>query len=217
MNLIKKNKSLILSLLLCIIATGIIFVVLTGMVAQVPVVVANNNLSVGASITRNDVSVKQISASGVGNSSFASVDQVVGQTVTAGPILAGDIIHAGHVSGSGSLYAALQTYAPKGWVAAEVPQGSALGMKGIKRGDQVDLYGEVPDAAGEGNVVGCIVKNAVVLATPWNTASSETNSSSNNSSKQFIIAVPSQYAPAVAEVVVRGQTVTLTLPERGGK
>lgn len=222
MSLLKNNKSLILSFLLCVIATGIIFVVLTSMTAQTPVVVANNNLSVGAVITEDDVSVKEINTSAVGESSFASVDKIVGQTVTGGPVLAGDIIHTGHLSNAGSLYTALQTYAPKGWVAVELPQGSALGMKGTKRGDQVNLYGKLPIATGEGTAVLCIVKDAIVLATPWlstnTTGSSDASSSSSSSStKQFVIAVPPGYELAVAEAVVKGQAVTLTLPERGGQ
>lgn len=172
---------------------------------SVPVLVAARNLSVGATIGAGDLAVRNVPPSVVPDSA-ASRSEAEGKTVAFGPILAGEIIRKEHLVASGSLLAALRTYAPEGWSAVELPPDTATGMEGLRRGDRVELYGEVPYGE-KGTVVGLIAR-AVILQTP---------EAAKEGSKQYVVAVPANSAPAVAEAVVRNKKLAVVLPSKEEK
>ncbi|KUG05241.1 hypothetical protein ASZ90_017314 [hydrocarbon metagenome] len=198
MELLKKNLPVVIALVIAIVASVLIYTIIKAQTPSVPVVYANQILRVGLTITPDQVSVKYLPASAVPSNSFRTVDQVIGATVYNGPIVKDNIITSDHLSTYGSLMATLNTFAPEGWTAVELPGGGGAGMNGIKRGDSVDIYGEV--MSGQGTVIGKICGGAIVLSMP----------SENNS--QFVVAVPDQYAPAVAELIIKDRSMTVTLP-----
>ncbi len=198
MELLKKNLPVVIALIIAIVASVLIYTIIKAQTPSVPVVYANQILRVGLTITPEHLSVKYLPASAVPSNTFRSADQVVGSTIYNGPVVKDNIITSDHLSTYGSLMATLNTFAPEGWTAVELPGGGGAGMIGIKRGDSVDIYGEV--MAGQGTTIGKICGGAIVLSMP----------SENNS--QFVVAVPDNYAPAVAELIIRDRSMTITLP-----
>lgn len=194
-----NNPTLIIGLVLALIAGALCYVVLSRNDPTVPVVVVNKNLLVGTVIEEKDLVVKNYPPSMIPNSSFKDISQVVGETVSVGPIMNGDIVRAEHLSDASSLYVALQTYAPKGWKATQLPEECGTSMRGIKRGDVVDIHA---DTVGGG--VDQIVRG-IVLAEPTTT--------DDGILQGYIIAVPTEYANAVAELVVKDMSAALMLPE----
>ncbi len=200
MEVIKKNFAIIVAIVLAIVASLSIYFTIQAMSPTVAVVVANQNLRVGAIITKDSLTTKNYSANNIPPTAFTSKQDVIGKTIINGPVVAGDAIRSEHLSLEGSLMATLKTYADEGWTAVELPAGAGAGLKGLKKGDRVDIYGEIGTA--QGTVVSEIVKSAVVLSVP--------DAESNNS--QYIVAVPANYANSIAEVMVRQKPITITLP-----
>lgn len=199
MSFIKKNMAIIISLLLAITAGIMVYVIINRSAPNAPVVIATQNLSVGHEITEKDITVKNMPIVAIPGSSFTDKNKVIGKTVVAGPLINGDMIRAEHLSIDSSLYATLQTMAP-GWTAIELPPGAGLGLKGVRRGDKVHIYGETPSTGGL--VVAALVENAVILGTPVE----------KSSESQYIVAIPSEYTPVIAEAVVRRKPLTIALP-----
>lgn len=200
----KLNIPVLISIILACTAGCLVFVLLKSSIPSVPVVTAKQNLSIGAEITESDLQVKQYPSIAVPKSSFRSKEQVIGQTVVAGPIIVDDVVRAEHLSGQGALLATLNTLAPKGWVAVELPETAGQGLKGVRRGNAVDIYAE--GTGEQGVAVYAIVKGAKVIGIP---------SSGDDKSKNYIVAVPEKYASIVAELTVRNKPVTLVLPSAG--
>jgi Flp pilus assembly protein CpaB len=146
---------LFVSLGLAVLAAVLVYFFVSSMQPTVPVAVAQNNLSVGKKITPDDVAIKNYPKSIVSASNIKELDEAVGKTVAYGPILQGEAVRIEHLATSGTLLTALRTYAPAGWSAVELPPDTSLGMKGLRRGDIVDIYGEV--AEGEKTVVKHII------------------------------------------------------------
>lgn len=199
MELLKKNLSIVIAIIIALVASVLIYTIINTQTPNVPVVYANQTLRVGLAVTPDMLSIKHLPASAVPNNTFRSIDQLAGATVYNGPVVKDNIITADHVSTYGSLLATLNTFAPEGWTAVELPAGGGAGMSGIKRGDLVEIYGEV--ASGQGYVIGKVSEGgAIVLSMP------------SENINQFVVAVPDKYAPAVAELIIRGKAMTLTLP-----
>lgn len=199
----KKNLPIIVSIVLALTAAMVAYVTLKAASPTVPVVVAAKNYSIGETIAQDGVAVKMLPPSAVPPRAFSSPAQVVGKTVTASPVLAGDVIREEHLFVSGSLVAALASFAPPGWVAVELPQ-TGTGMLGIRRGDKVDVYTDVPK---EGVVP--VVKGAVVLATPWTTVGGK------EEAKAYVVAVPPDYAKALAEMLILNKKAAIVLVKGG--
>lgn len=201
MGFVKKNAFIILAVVFAITAGMLVFIFVNASTPNVPVVIAAKNLAVGTEITLADVSVKNMPKSAVPSTSFKNPSKVVGQTITAGPIVNGDIIRGEHLSAASSLMATLRTMAPKGWAAVELPANSGAGLQGIKRGDKVNLLGEIGLA--EGNMVDVLVEGAVILAVP----------NKEKEVKNYVVAVAPEYTKAIAEKIVRNKPVVIVLPE----
>ena len=200
MEVLKKNFGLVIAIVLAIIASLSIYFTIKAMSPTVSVVVANQNLRVGSVITKEALIAKNYSATNIPPTAFTSTKDVIGKTVINGPVVAGDAIRSEHLTLDGSLMATLKTYAPEGWTAVELPAGAGAGLKGLKKGDQVDIYGEIGTA--QGTVVSEIVKSAIVLSVP----------DIENNNPQYILAVPANYAKSIAEVMVRQKPITIALP-----
>lgn len=201
----KKNIPLFVSLVLAILAAVLVFIFVRSMQPTVPVVVAQKNISVGKEITPDDVAIKNYPSSAVFPSTAKSLKEVVGKTVAFGPVLQGEVVRTEHLTTAGSLLSTLRTFAPeKKWSAVELPPDTSLGMKGLRRGDKVNVYGEV--AEGETAVVKHIA-DAVVLNVP----------EEEDEIKQFIIAVPEEVVSVVAGIAVRGQKAAVVLPSAEDK
>ena len=189
-----------ISLGLAVVAGIIVYTILQVSLPSATVVVAKYPISVGQTITKADLLQIKVPISAIG-SDVARHDQIVGKTA-AYPIPTGDIIRGIHLSNQGSLATILETYAPEGYVAVELPANVAMGMQGLRRGDKVDVYGPIPNP--EQNGVMPIVKQAVVLLTPW------TSISDTKREEVYVLAVPSEYAPALAACTVNSWDLTLT-------
>lgn len=200
----KKNMPLFASLTLAILAAVLVFIFVRSMQPTEQVVVAQKNISVGKEITPDDVAIKNYPSSVVTSSTAKRVEEVVGKTVAFGPVLEGEVVRAEHLSIAGSLLSTLRTFAPDKWSAVELPPDTSLGMKGLRRGDMVNVYGEV--AEGETAVVKHIA-DAVVLNVP----------EEEDEIKQFIIAVPEEVVSVVAGIAVRGQKAAVVLPSAEDK
>lgn len=202
----KKSVPLLLSLLFALTAAAIVYTMLASAQPSVPVVAASRTLSIGHVVESSDLKVVKLPPSVVPPNAVRDPAAVVGKVIFGGPVLAGDILRAEHLSEAGSLSSVLATLAPPGWVAVELPQNTALAMAGIRRGDRVDIYGETGSA--QGTVVGKLAEGAVVLATPWVSAAG----ASGPEAKQYVVAVPPDKAPAIAAMTVMGRRATLVLP-----
>jgi len=203
-NFLKNNITLLIALLLAVLAGSMVYVTLSRQSPSVPVVIATKNLSIGTVIEKDDVTVKMLPPVAVPDNSYKNVDKVIGMAVTAGPIIREDIVRAPHLAVYGSLHSTLQTLAPAGWVAVELPKEAGEGMTGIRRGDRVNICTEVP--LGEGTVVDRLVEGAIVISVP----------DAEKKTSNFIVAVPSEYEVPVAELIVRNKPVTITLPDKEG-
>lgn len=201
----KKNLPVLAALVLALAAALLVFVSVKSMQPTVPVVVAARNLSVGEKISQSDVAVKRLPAVAVPNSALRKTESAQGKTVAYGPILSGEVVRSEHLLSEGSLLAALMTYAPPGWSAVELPADTAVGMIGLRRGDKVDIYGEVPH--GNGTVV-ALVSRGVILQNLEGEQKSE--------NKRYIVAVPAEYAPVIADISVRNRKLALVLPSGEG-
>lgn len=197
MAFIKKNISVIVSIVIALIAGLLVFTIIRAQAPTVPVVVANQNMRVGTVLKSEYLTVKNVPAAAAPGSSFRNINQVVDSTIINGPIIQGDMLRAEHLSTDGSLLSTLKTFSPDGWTAVELPEGAGIGMRGLKRGDSVYIIGEVGSAQG---IIVDQICSAIVLNIPDETAT------------QYVVAVPDNYSKAVAEIVVRGKPVTLTLP-----
>lgn len=199
METIRKNLFVILAVVFAITAGVLVYVAVNASSPSVPVVVASKNLGVGTQLALNDLSIKNLPKSAVPSTSFKNPNNIIGKTITAGPIVNGDIIRGEHLSESSSLMSALRAFAFEGWVAAELPANSSLGLIGLKRGDKVDIYGEV--AMGEGSIVDILVEGAIILTLP------------DDKAKNYVVAIPPEYAKVIAEKIVRSRPVVVVLPE----
>mgnify|MGYP000972426805 CR=1 FL=1 len=199
MEILKKNSTIILTVVLAIAAAVIIYFSVKAMSPTTPVVVANQNLNVGTTISKEHLTTRNFPANNIPSTAFSFTQDLVGKTIVNGPVVQGDMIRSEHLSLDGSLMAVLKTYAPEGWTAIALPGGE---IRGLKKGDRINIYGEVGTA--QGIIVSELVKNAIVLSIP--------NAEKNTS--QYIIAVPDNYAPVVAEITVRGKPIAVTLPSK---
>lgn len=208
----RKNLSVVVSILLALAAVLLVYFSLKAAKPTVPVLVARNDVMIGEVISFGDLLAKRMSPASVPQGAVRDPKEVVGRTVTFGPLLAGDIVRDRHLSGEGSLVSALLSYAPEGWVAVELPQGTGVGMRGVRRGDRVDIYSEMTVPGPDGKPVtkvGLLMPGAVVLSTPWAGSDREGNNA-------YVVAVSAEYAPALAETVIRDRRVSLVLM-RGGE
>lgn len=199
--LIKKNIYILLFIILAIVATATIYYSVKAMSPSVPVVVASENLRVGQVIESSQIAVKYFPPGTVPTSAFSSTANVVGSTIINGPVVAGDMVRQEHLTLVGSLRSILYTYAPEGWHGVELPVGAGLGLKGLKKGDYIQIYGEV--FSGEGSVVDIIVPEAIILSVPG----------ADITVDNYIVAVPSNYAKVIAESLVRGKMLALAMPD----
>lgn len=202
MEFIKKNIFLIISIVFAATAGLLVYVFVNASAPNIPVVVAAKNLAVGTEISITDVTVKNLPQSAVPSTSFKNPGKLIGQTITVGPVVNGDIIRGEHLSTASSLMATLRTMAPEGWAALELPANSGLGLSGLRRGDKVNLFGEVGIASG--SIVDTLVEGAIILNTP----------NKENETKNYVVAVPPEYAKVIAEKNVRNRPVVIVLPER---
>lgn len=198
---LKKYGGLFISLGLAVVAGIIVYTILKVSLPSVTVVVAKHPISVGQTIHGSDLLQMKMPLSAVGTDAMR-YEQIIGKTA-AYPIPTGDIIRSIHLSNEGSLATILETYAPEGYVAVELPGNVAMGMQGLRRGDKVDVYGPMLDSTQKGAVP--IVKGAIVLMTPW------TNISDAKRDAVYVLAVPSAYAPALAACTVNSWNLTLTI------
>ena len=81
----------------------------------------------------------------------------------------------------------------------QLPEECGSSMRGIQRGDVVDIHA---DTVGGGVVQ---IVRGIVLAEPTTTE--------DGLAQGYIIAVPTEYADAVAELVVKEMNAALMLPE----
>lgn len=190
----KKNLMYAIPFVIAAIAAAIIFFSIKSMSPTASVIIANQNLRVGTVITKEHLTTIPLPPKAVPMTAYTSASGVIGKTLINGPIVRGDMVRSEHLSLEGSLMAALKSYAPEGWTALELPEGVGFGLIGVRKGDSVNIYGETPAGVGE------IVKGAIVLSVP------------EGDYAQYIIAVPDNYSPVIAEVMVRGKPVTVSLP-----
>lgn len=199
MELLKKNVSIIISLILAVVAALLIYSAIKSMSPTIPVVVARDNVMVGQELTKDKLTVQQFPKSMVPGTSFGSVEEIAGSIVINGPVINGNMIRAENITDDSSLKAALDTYATEpGWTAVELPPGGAIGMSSLRRGDKVDIFSETGNE--QGLVIGMVCPGAIILDKP-----------AREQSQQFIVAVPTEYVPAVAEIIIRNKPMTLTL------
>ena len=204
-----KNMPVVMSFVFALAAALLVYTALSAARPTEAVVVAVKTISVGETVKQDDVTVKQVPSAAVPASAVRRAADAVGKTVVAGPVIAGDIVRAEHLSTAGSLLAALQTFAPPGWVAVELPQNTAVAMVGLRRGDRVDVYGETP--VPQGTTVTKVAEGAVILATPWSGAPSGSQGTPEGP-RQYVVAVPPDRAHAIATMTVLNKRATLVLP-----
>ncbi|MGB9849119.1 MAG: Flp pilus assembly protein CpaB [Moorellaceae bacterium] len=206
---VKKNMPTVMSFIFALAAALLVYTALNAARPTEVVVVAVRTIPVGEAIRPDDVAVKNLPPVAIPATAVRRPTEAVGRTVVAGPIIAGDIVRAEHLSTAGSLAATLQTFAPPGWVAVELPQNTSTAMSGLRRGDRVDVYGEtlVP----QGTTVAKVAEGAVILATPWS-GTSVGGQNATEGPKQYIVAVPPDKAPAIATMTVLNKKATLVLP-----
>lgn len=216
----RRMLPLLFGFILAIAAAATTWIALQSETPMRTVLVATKTLSVGHVITEGDVTVRNFPAEAVPKSALYSMSDVVGKTITGGPVLYGDILRTEHVLTVSSIVSGLATLAPEGWVAVELPADSAKGLKGIRRGDQVAIVTLALQTKDEaGNVIvhdgGLLARKAVILATPWVSSGGETKSEGSDSG-QYVVAVPPYEAVKLAQSEVAGQKVALiVLPHEG--
>lgn len=211
MNIIKKNISVILGIVLALVAALLVYVVIQQQAPSVPVVVAVDKISVGEQITDKNVTVQNFPASMVPSTTYKDVAQIIGMTATEGPIMKGAMIYTDNVTGTSALKSLIKTYCPVSndtatapvltpgkWVAVEFP--AEIAMKGLSKGDFVDIYGEQIQT--ETSSVVPIVKNALILELP------------SKDYNYYIIGVEEKYAAAAAAITIRKEIVSLVMPEQ---
>lgn len=205
-----KKISFAISAGFALLAAIVVYMLLRMMIPSVPVVVATKDMPVGYVINGTDVTVRKMPPIAVSGAIYTDTAQVVGKTVSGAPIMSKDVIRRDHLMADGSMMAALQSYAPEGWAAVELPQGTAIGMQGLKRGNKVDIYALMAGPSG-GKQSTLLVKGAIILSTPWTTVGKQ-----DTSQQLYVVAVPPEMASAVAGATVRGDRMTLVLPDEEG-
>lgn len=216
--LLSKNLPLVTGLILASAAAGTTWYALQVETPEVEVLVAQATLSVGHQVTPQDVRVEKLPADAVPPSAVRSFGEIEGTVVTGGPVMAGDVLRREHFAAVSSLTSDLMTFAPKGWVAVELPPETGMGLKGIRRGDRVAVVG-VPIGNG-GAVVepALLAREAVILATPWVSAEgSPATEETGNGVRHYVVAAPPQDAAKIARAVVTGRKVTLILMPGGAE
>lgn len=176
------------------------------------VIVANKDLKVGQVVAADDVIVKLVPKGILPASAITSKPAVIGKVITNGPVFKDAIIDKKHVTADGSLIASLETYSPQGWVAIELPEGTGMGMKGIKCGDRINVYAGAATAMQDDKVhltTGMIVENAILLATPWDQAK-------DTAAKSYVVAIPPEKSEVLAESLVYGKKTAIILKKAEG-
>ncbi len=189
-----KKMMFAVPVVIAALAAAIVFFSIKSMSPTASVIVANQNIKVGTVISKEHLATISLPPKVVPLTAFTSASDVVGKTLINGPIVRGDMMRSEHLSLEGSLMASLKSYAPEGWTALELPEGVGYGLLGVRKGDSVNIFGETPAGVAE------IVKGAVVLSVP------------EGDYAQYIIAVPDNYSAVIAEVMVRGKPITISLP-----
>lgn len=207
MQLVKKHLPLIVAIVFAITAGLLAYVSLQAATPSESVVVAKEDLPIGSVITAENVEKRMLPPSAIPPMSYVAPEQIIGKTVAGAPILKGDIVGTNHIAEEGSLIVALESYAPPGWVAVELPEGTGMGLGGITRGDVVDIYSLVPSGSGDQtiSVTNVVLEGAVVLATPWTTIADVDRAVS------YVVAVPAEHARVMAELIVQNLPVALVL------
>lgn len=141
------------------------FVVVAGAVSRArdvqPLVVAARSLAVGQRLTTSDVEIREMASSAVLPGAFATLEEVLGQTVAV-PRAPGDQLTAATLGeGINSLVAAL----PPDWRAVGIEVDEAQGLAGLLRpGDTVGLVAYLEPQRTMVNVVGGTLPDTNALA-----------------------------------------------------
>lgn len=214
MRSLRNNQavSVILGVVLAIIAGVMVFVIIQSQAPTVPVVVAVRNINIGEEITEENIDVQNFPASMVPGGALQEEDQAIGMKVSYGPVIKGAMVFQANVSHTGSLRSMLTAYAPVGgdrdmktelttgeWAALEISADN--GIRGLQKGDFVDIYGERP-VAPDSIDVGVIVPHALVIEVP------------TEKYPRYTLAVEQKYLEAAAEITVRKMNVAVTMSSR---
>lgn len=204
MELIKKNLSLVISIVLAAVTAFVVYTTVEVAAPTSKVVIAKNPIGVGKMIQEQDLQEVMLPSAAVPKDSFSDIQQVAGKTA-AYPMPPGDIVRQIHVTEEGSLMALLHTLAPPGYAAVELPNTVGKGMQGIRRGDRVDIYG--PPAVN--NQAMLLAKDAVVLLTPWYKLTDEDRDA------VYVVAVPEEIVPVITNCKISNYDLTLVLRDNG--
>ena len=196
---LKKQIPLPVTLILAVASAVLVYTYSHVTRPIVPVVVATQNILAGQELTKENVTLKKVPGEAVPPTAIR-FDALTDKTIATGPVLAGDIVRTEHVSPAGTLINALRADAPQGWVAVELPPDTALGMAGIKKGDIVDVYAEIP--SGQDTMTDVAARDAVVLSTPWDT---------DGKGKLYVIAVRPEEVRILASLTVKGKRAAIVL------
>lgn len=199
--ILKKNIYVILFVVLAIVASVTVYYSVKAMSPTAPVVIATDNIRVGDVIEKNMLTIQHLPPANVPPTAFSAMEDIIGKTVISGPIIHGDMVRQEHLSTAGSLKAMLLTYTPEGWHAIELPAGIGLGLKGLKKGDYIQIYGDT--FTEDGLMAGVIVPDAIVLSVAGYDLSEDNH----------IIAVPKQYVGVIADCIVKGKPLAIALPD----
>ncbi|MCL6558064.1 MAG: hypothetical protein K6U74_04530 [Firmicutes bacterium] len=202
----KRVTTILLSLFLFAAAGFTVYVSLSAAKPNYPVVVAAKDLTVGQQLKEDDMTVKLVPQIVIPEEAVTSTGWASGKVLTGGPVFKGEILVKKHLSADSSLVAALNTFAPAGWVAAELPEGTGMSMTGIKRGDKVDVYSGVPSVTPDGkpgSVSGLVVEGAIVLTVP--------EQGGKGAAKSYVIAVPPEAAGKIAELEIHNKKSSIVL------
>lgn len=166
-----------------------------------PVVVAKSDLHAGQVIKEDDIIVKKYPTSVLPEGAVADRKGIIGKTLKK-DVFEGEVLRIKHLTASTPIPAQLEGYCPKGWGAVELPLGTAEGMKTLRPGDRVDVFGEIPVVQGDkvGKTVGKIAEDAVVLITP-----------EKEGRDTYVVAVAPESIPALAEAVVNDKKLAVVV------
>lgn len=198
---LKGNIYVIIFILLAIVATTTIYFSIKALQPTAPVIIAKDNIRVGAVIDKKDLTIQHLPKGSIPPSAFTSEKDIIGKTVVNGPIVHGDMIRQEHLSTASSLKALLLSLTPEGWYAIELPAGIGLGLQGLKKGDYIQVYGET--FTEEGLSAGIIVPDAIILSVAGHDLG-ESN---------HIIAVPKNYVGVIADSLIKGTPLAIALPD----
>jgi len=169
-----------------------------------PVVVARSDLQAGHIIQESDITIEKYPQAVLPEGAIADKKGLIGKTLKK-DIFKGDVLRIKHITASTPIPAQLEGYCSKDWGAVELPVGTADGMKTLKPGDKIDIYGEVPVVQGNQTAtsVDKIAENAVVLITP-----------EKEGRDAYVVAVAPESIPAIAEAVVRDKKLAVVVINR---